>query len=162
MGVEIERKFLVNLKDFKTLQSLHLPMRPKYITQGYLSSDPERTVRIRMIDDEAYITIKGKRIGNSCPEFEYRIPVEDGGELIKLCSNVLSKTRYHLGRWEIDVFSKDNTGLIIAEIEMSSEDEKFEIPWWVGKEVSDNDLYFNSSLARRPWAKWPVNSRNSQ
>lgn len=155
MAVEIERKFMVQ-GEFRKSATKMLE-----ITQAYLSSDPERTIRIRLQDDEAFLTIKG--IGNesglSRLEYEYEIPKADAEEMLKLCeAGVVVKTRFLVPvgnhTWELDVFHGDNQGLIIAEIELSSENEDFIKPEWVGREVTGDLRYYNSALLKRPYKQW--------
>ncbi|RYD17579.1 MAG: CYTH domain-containing protein, partial [Verrucomicrobiaceae bacterium] len=129
------------------------------LSQGYLTRDSGRTVRVRTSGEKAWLTIKGNSEGIRRSEFEYEIPVEEGRELLGLClPSVIDKTRYevhfagHL--WEIDVFHGDNDGLIVAEVEIEDESVKPELPPWIGKEVSGEDRYYNSSLAVRPYAIW--------
>jgi adenylate cyclase len=151
MAVEIERKFLVN-GDLSFLDTC----RNVFIQQGYLNIDPEKTVRVRTLENvagkSAFITVKGKTVGISKPEFEYRIPPKDAEEMFKLCGDrVIEKTRYFLPHgnftWEIDVFSGKHRTLVIAEIELKSEDDVFDIPEWIGREVTTDHAYSNSSLA---------------
>lgn len=152
---EIERKFLVDgdfTPDVTTSTN---------IVQGYLCSVPERTVRVRVRDDRAYLTIKG--IGNASGasrfEWEQEITPGDAEKLILLCEpGVIEKTR-HLAivgdhKFEIDEFHGDNSGLIVAEIELLDEDEKFEKPTWLGKEVTGDIRYYNAELAKRPFMSW--------
>jgi adenylate cyclase len=154
MAVEIERKFLIH-KD-------RLPALPigKRLKQGYIESAPGKVVRIRTSDDDAFLTLKGKTEGFSRLEYEYSIPYTDAVEILdKLCSKpIISKTRYeimHEGKkWELDVFELENRGLIVAEIELSSETESFALPSWVGKEVSDLKQYRNNYLAEHPFITW--------
>jgi adenylate cyclase len=153
MGTEIERKFLVVGDDWRRGAS-----GSSYI-QGYLSRDVARVVRIRQTGPSAYLTIKGTAEGTKRPEFEYPIPLSDAQQLMKLCLRPLvEKTRYVIKyggkRWEVDEFHGDNHGLILAEIELSSEDESIEIPPWIGQEVSGDSRYFNSSLSERPYTQW--------
>jgi len=154
MALEIERKFLLKNDDWKKLiQSAH------QIKQGYLNSNPNRTVRIRLIGQKGIITIKGITKGTTRLEFEYEIPKNEAEELILLCENpIIQKTRnivlINKHTWEIDVFDGVNKGLAVAEIELTSEDEKFEIPEWVGKEVSYDNKYFNASLIKNPYCEW--------
>ncbi len=156
MAQEIERKFLVKSESFKK-DSIH-KMR---ITQGYLSSVPERTVRVRIKGDQGFITVKG--IGNdsgaSRYEWEKEIPVGEVIELLKICEpGVIDKTRFHVksGKhtYEVDEFYGDNEGLVVAEIELSSEDETFQKPEWLGEEVTGDVKYFNSMLMKTPFKKW--------
>lgn len=151
-NTEIERKFLVDfdLIDPKTIISTSI------IEQGYLSDKP--TVRIRIQDDEAFITIKGETKGITRQEFEYDIPFEDAESMMKLCNKTISKKRifidYKKKLWSIDIFDGDNKGLIVAEIELQDENEEFDIPHWVTKEVSDDKRYYNSNLIKNPYKNW--------
>ncbi len=155
MAQEIERKFLVS-GEFKSLAS-----KNTRITQGYLSSVPERTVRVRVKGDKGYITIKG--IGNDSGasrfEWEKEIPVAEVQELLKICEpGVIDKTRYlvQIGNhtFEVDEFYGENEGLTVAEIELSSENENFEKPSWLGEEVTGDVKYYNSMLMKHPYTKW--------
>ncbi len=155
MAMEIERKFLVD-KSRWTPSS-----KGDSIRQGYLSKEPERTIRIRIRNDKGFITIKGKNDeeGLSRLEFEYEIPTQDAEAMLKLCLRpVLEKTRYvenidgHV--WELDEFYGDNEGLLVAEIELSSKDEKFTKPEWILEEVTGDARYYNSSLLSNPYKLW--------
>ncbi|NDV95615.1 CYTH domain-containing protein [Dysgonomonas sp. 521] len=155
MALEIERKFLVN-GDFKQYASAY-----EEVVQGYLSSVTGRTVRVRIKGDKAYITIKGKSNESGVTRFEWEkeISITDARELLKLCEpGMIDKVRYYIrsGRhtFEVDEFHGENEGLIIAEIELSSEDEQFEKPNWLGKEVTGDRRYYNSSLVKLPYTKW--------
>ena len=153
MAFEIERKFLVNTKLWNS------PKKGKFLSQAYLSVDPLPTVRIRISDEQAFLTIKGPSDTISRPEFEYEIPVAEASELMKLAvAGPVEKTRYEIeygGKcWEIDVFSGKNSGLVLAEIELESEDEKFSKPAWLLNEVSGDKRYYNSYLARHPYENW--------
>ncbi len=155
MAQEIERKFLVN-GDFK-----HFSKKSTRITQGYLSSVPERTVRVRIKGDKGFITIKGigSASGASRYEWEKEIPVSEVDELLKICEpGVIDKTRYLVEAgahtFEVDEFYGDNDGLVVAEIELSSEDETFEKPQWLGQEVTGDAKYFNSMLMKNPFKNW--------
>lgn len=158
MGVEIERKFLVK-GNFKTLTTKEVRIR-----QGYLSSVPERTVRIRLKGESAFITIKGIPTsgGVSRYEWEKEIPLNEGIELLKLCEpGVIDKTRYFLPEkrgliFEVDEFYGLNKGLVLAEIELPSEDYDFDRPPWLGEEVTGDARYYNSSLSRKPYLRWEV------
>ena len=147
MALEIEHKFLVNGDSYKWEAS-----GKQEIIQGYLSRDPERTVRVRVRDDKAFITIKGKGTGGTArPEFEYEVPLEDALEMIKLClPPIIVKTRYivmHEGnRWEVDEFKGNLQGLVIAELEVPSEDYFFNLPQFVGLEVTGDPRYYNANL----------------
>jgi adenylate cyclase len=155
MAQEIERKFLVT-GDFRGEAG-----KATRIIQGYLSSVPERTVRIRIRGEKGFITIKGP--GNATGviryEWEKEIPVTEAEELLTICEpGVIDKTRYEIIKgnhvFEVDEFYGENTGLILAEIELSSEDEVFERPHWLGDEVTGDSRYFNSELIRYPFSKW--------
>jgi adenylate cyclase len=154
MGIEIERKFLLANDDWRGLG------QPTPMRQGYLVADPVRTVRVRIEGGRAVITIKSKSVGASRGEWEYEIPVSDASELLQgLCEKPLvEKTRHrieHAGHtWEVDEFHGDNAGLVVAEIELDAEDEAFEIPAWIGREVTGDKRYYNSSLIRLPYSKW--------
>lgn len=155
MATEIERKFLVKNDSWR-----QQAYRSKHLRQGYLASDEIRSVRVRIADDEAHLNIKSGTLGVSRSEFEYAIPLEDAQEILEnLCGkSLLEKTR-HLVRhdehvWEIDVFGGDNAGLVLAEVELKEIDEPFELPVWVGKEVSHDPRYYSSCLAEHPYQSW--------
>jgi len=153
MAAEIERKFLVADDSWRDGS---MGVR---IAQGYLSQDPDRTVRVRLAGENAWITIKGRSQGITRAEFEYAIPPEEARELLVLClPSVIDKTRHEIRNgghvWEVDVFHGENDGLIVAEVELSNENEKPEMPAWLGAEVSDDVRYFNSHLARLPFTHW--------
>jgi adenylate cyclase len=155
MNIEIERKFLV------AGPFIHLAVKQLSIRQGYLSFDPERNVRIRTANNDAYITIKGKtnESGMSRFEFEKEITLEEAELLFKLCIGYLiEKTRYHVPSeghlFEVDVFYGANEGLIIAEIELKSETEALKIPDWIGEEVTGIKKYYNSHLVQHPFNDW--------
>jgi adenylate cyclase len=154
MGVEIERKFLPAGDGWRGLGE------PTLMRQGYLCSDPVRTVRVRIEGERAVITIKSKSIGATRGEWEYEIPVPDAAELLeRLCEQPLvEKVRHRIGykghTWEVDEFLGENAGLVVAEIELGSEDEAFETPDWIGQEVTGDPRYYNSSLIRLPYSKW--------
>ena len=152
---EIERKFLVK-GDFKPFVS-----KSRRITQGYLSSVPERTVRIRINEEKGFITIKGisSASGLSRYEWEKEIPVSEARELLAICEpGIIDKTRFivELGvhTFEIAEFYGDNQGLIVAEIELKSEDEAFSIPEWLGEEVTGDIKYYNAMLVKNPYKNW--------
>jgi len=153
MGTEIERKFLV--RDVSVVNYAQaIPYR-----QGYLSTVPARTVRIRIAGDHAYITIKGTNTGASRAEFEYEIPLDDARELLPMCEPpLIEKTRYrieHAGlTWELDVFEGENAGLVVAEVELPAADTPVDMPAWVGEEVTGDPRYYNANLVARPFTKW--------
>lgn len=147
MALEIERKFLVSAEN---LSDIHMTDGEK-ISQGYLCTDIEKTVRVRIKNNHGYICIKTKNIGIVRNEFEYEIPVSDAEELLKICGkNILSKIRYKINYknhvWELDIFEGKLAGLIMAEVEINSADEVVEIPEWIGKEVSDDPRFYNVRL----------------
>ncbi|MGI4022112.1 MAG: CYTH domain-containing protein [Janthinobacterium lividum] len=155
MGVEIERKFLV---DDQKWSEFNKPEGTAY-RQGYLANEKDKTIRIRIAGDKAFITIKGATEGFTRKEFEYEIPLNDAQELLESFSlKGTSKIRYRVpvGNkvWEIDVFSGDNEGLIVAEIELNSEEETFEKPGFLLEEVTYDPRYYNSNLALHPYKSW--------
>jgi len=155
MGKEIERKFLI---DPDKWQRVSKPKGQLY-RQGYLSTDPNRTIRVRLTDTNGYITIKGISVNATRSEYEYEIPASEAKELLdSLSVSELVKTRYKIDHgkkvWEVDEFSGDNTGLIVAEIELTSEDEYFDTPDWIGKEVTGEEKYYNSNLTINPYKNW--------
>ncbi|ASU36300.1 CYTH domain-containing protein [Mucilaginibacter xinganensis] len=158
MGVEIERKFLV---DHAMWQKLDKPPGVHY-QQGYIVSDENCTVRIRVTDAHGFITLKGRTSGITRSEYEYEIPVADGLEMLKkFAKNGTEKIRYRIPlggfTWEVDEFLSDNEGLLIAEIELKSENDKFEKPEWITRDVTDDMRYANSNLATLPYREWPEN-----
>ena len=154
MSLEIERKFLV--ADPTVLMGL----QGERLVQAYIAATGRATVRVRIAGEHAWLTLKGATKGISRRELEYSIPVADAELcLAELCADgIVSKTRYripHAGHvWEVDVFDGANAGLVLAEIELSSDDERFERPSWLGEEVSGDPRYFNSQLAERPFGSW--------
>ncbi|MBK1703496.1 CYTH domain-containing protein [Halochromatium glycolicum] len=155
MATEIERKFLVSSESWREAVELEVP-----VMQGYLAGTSRLTLRARLQGDQGVLTIKGASRGISRSEFEYPIPAEDAKAMLAELAeySIVEKTRYlvrfgaHL--WEIDVFAGDNAGLVLAEIELSAEDEDFERPAWLGPEVSDDPRYYNANLARHPYKEW--------
>lgn len=155
MGLEIERKYLVNLPKWEVLEK----PEGEYYRQGYLSTDPFKTVRVRQTTTQGFLTIKGISVGAVRAEYEYEIPYQEAGELLDQFSTAeLSKVRYKIpidGKvWEVDEFLGDNTGLILAEIELTTEDEKYDLPEWVATEVTEDERYYNSNLTSHPYQKW--------
>ncbi len=155
MNKEIERKFLVNKIKWQALE------KPKGIKcrQTYLSSDPNKIIRIRTLGEKGFITIKGKLAGITRTEFEYEIPIDDTNIMIDLFgSNIIEKLRYYINYennlWEVDEFEGLNKGLIIAEIELDNEDDTFAIPEWLEEEVSHEMKYYNSNLHIKPYSIW--------
>lgn len=158
MGQEIERKFLVLNQNFKEES-----FKESKIVQGFLSTVPERTVRVRIKENQGFITIKG--IGNASGasryEWEKEISISEANDLLKICEpGVIDKTRYNIKHgkhiFEVDVFYGDNKGLTIAEVELSSEDENFTKPSWLGKEVTGDIKYYNAVLMKNPYKNWKL------
>ena len=154
MGKEIERKYLINDDSWRQEAS------GTTYRQGYLSTVKERTVRVRTIDDKGFLTIKGITIGATRREYEYEIPTADANEMLdELCEKpIIEKTRFKISHtgltWEIDEFAGVNQGLIVAEVELESEDQNIDFPPWVGEEVSGDPRYFNSNLIANPYTNW--------
>lgn len=154
MANETERKFLVRNQEFKSLGKKH------YIHQGFLSTDKERVVRIRILDENAFITVKGKNAGATRAEFEYDIPLDDARFMLEnLCLKpTIEKYRYNVSyegfTWEVDDFLGENAGLMVAEIELESADQEFLRPDWIGEEVTDDPRYYNANLVKNPYRNW--------
>ncbi|WP_348669269.1 CYTH domain-containing protein [uncultured Polaribacter sp.] len=156
MNIEIERKFLVKNLNYKSES-----FEKKCIKQGYLNSNKNRTVRIRVSDDTGFITIKGKSNKNGTSRFEWEkeISATEAEELLLLCEpTIIEKTRYLIKvgyhTFEVDEFAGDNSGLVVAEIELNTEDEVFEKPDWLSKEVTGDLKYYNSSISKLPFINW--------
>jgi adenylate cyclase len=155
MGIEIERKFLVNKDLWNALEK----PEGKFYRQGYLTTVPDKTIRVRLTDSGAYLTIKGRSTGATRSEYEYKIPDNEAKELLdNFAVAELTKFRYTMAYqnkiWEVDEFLGDNQGLIVAEIELDSETETFELPAWIAKEVTGEEKYYNSNLSVNPFNKW--------
>lgn len=154
MGREIERKFLVIGDSWRTAD------KGIMVRQGHLSTDSERVVRVRIAGEKGFLTIKGKGKGLVRPEYEYEIPRQDAEEILDgICiGHIIEKTRCHVqykGRtWEIDQFHGENQGLVVAEVELESEDQEIQRPDWLGDEVSGDPRYLNVNLALRPFGQW--------
>jgi len=154
MGIEIEHKFLIDTDKLPSLSNGYT------IKQGYIQTADHTTVRVRIRNQDAFLTIKGKSVGASRLEFEYPIPLQDANDMMDtLCqSSVIEKTRYLIEyerhTWEVDIFEGSNKGLVVAEVELESEDESFTLPSWVTKEVTDDIRYFNSNLVENPYCDW--------
>ena len=163
MPVEIERKFLLTDKP-PVVAGVEM-------VQGYLCKDPDRTIRVRLErggdvgkEDRAVLSVKGKPVGLTRPEYEYSIPIDEAQELMELCiGSLVEKTRYrhHVGKhvWEVDVFHGENEGLVVAEIELSAEAESYDKPDWIGAEVSSDLRYANSNLSINPYRQWQIADR---
>ncbi|RZJ10351.1 MAG: CYTH domain-containing protein [Rubrivivax sp.] len=154
MGIEIERKFLVNGDGWRAAAASQ-----ERFSQGYLSRDPARTVRVRIAGDAAFITIKGATTGATRAEFEYDIPVADARQLLAMSDGpVVDKVRHlcpHDGMtWEVDEFLGPNAGLVVAEIELTEEGQVFAKPAWLGAEVTGDGRYVNANLAVHPFTRW--------
>lgn len=154
--IEIERKFLVKSPEFKDQAT-----GCSHFVQGYITSPPAKTVRVRIADDKAYLTIKGSGSASGMSRFEWEmeIPGRDALALLGICEGgVIEKDRYFVPfaghTFEVDEFFGDNEGLVMAEVELSSEDEAFEKPEWLGQEVTGDSRYYNSSLRKHPYIQW--------
>ena len=154
MGKEIERKFLLKSDSWRSFA------KGKRHRQGYLNRVKERIVRIRTIEDKGFLTIKGITTGATREEFEYEIPVAEASAMLEqLCERpLIEKNRYKIEFsglvWEVDEFLGENQGLIVAEVELESEDQSFEKPAWIGEEVTGDPKYFNSNLVQHPYSRW--------
>ena len=156
MQNEIERKFLVKNDDF-----IKQSTKKQVIKQGFLSTDKKRTVRVRIKDDKGFLTIKGisNDSGTTRMEWEKEIPLPEAEQLLKICKKpIIIKNRYLVpfngNIFEVDVFKKKNKGLVLAEVELQSEDQNFKKPNWLGKEVTGDKRYYNSVLQKHPFKKW--------
>lgn len=155
MGTEIERKFLIGDDSWQAAADAG-----KVIRQGYLTTDPDRTVRVRRKGERGFLTIKGRSTGASRAEFEWEIPVDEADAMLDTLAMrpLIEKTRYtiqHAGHeWELDVFVGDNAGLVLAEVELESEDEAVTIPSWAATEVTDDTRYYNAALVKAPFTTW--------
>jgi len=154
MGKEIEKKFLLISDDWRNLGS------GESYCQGYLNAEKDRTVRVRTVGDQGYLTIKGPSVGAARLEYEYNIPIGEAKEILHhLCHKpLIEKIRYKIPFasfiWEVDEFKGENEGLIFAEIELSYEGQNFEKPPWVGREVTDDPRYYNANLVGNPFSQW--------
>lgn len=154
MAIEIERKFLVDLEELGELKD------GQDIKQGYIKTVDNTVVRVRVKGDKGFLTIKGENVGVSRLEFEYEIPLDEANEMLeKLCSKpIIDKTRYIIKYknhfWELDVFYGDNEGLVVAEVELESEDEEIKPPSWVRQEVTGDIRYYNNNLMKEPYKVW--------
>jgi adenylate cyclase len=153
MSIEIERKFLVNEKLVPKAE------REIAMVQAYLHADPDRTIRVRIAGNSAYLTIKGRMVGFSRPEFEYEIPMKDAREMLQMAATQpVEKVRHEIyvdgKKWEVDFFEGANKGLVLAEIELSDESEQIQLPDWIREEVTGQIQYYNSYLAKYPFMGW--------
>ncbi len=155
MAIEIERKFLIANDEWR-----HNADGGIQITQGYMGGNDKSSVRIRVNGDTANINIKSKTLGAQRSEYEYDIPLTDANEMLTtLCDRpYIDKTRYHVHHqghlWEVDVFAGENEGLVVAEIELTTVDETFSLPSWIGEEVTDAPRYYNICLVTHPFKSW--------
>ncbi len=153
MAKEIERKYLVKGNQWKTLA------QGMVYRQGYIPTVGKQTVRVRIVGNQGYLTIKGENVGATRSEFEYPIPVQDAAEMLHtLCDRpLIEKTRYKIPQgdlvWEVDEFAGENAGLVIAEVELQEENQQIELPEWIERQVTD-PKYYNSNLAKHPYSKW--------
>jgi adenylate cyclase len=166
MGIEIERKFTVVSDSWRS--QAHKSVR---MAQGYLNDMAAMrngtqlaSVRIRIAGDQAFLNLKSRELGSTRQEFEYEIPIADAEALLKLCvGGLIDKTRHYVKHagflWEVDVFEGDNAGLTVAEIELPAADTSFELPDWVGREVTDALRYYNLALAERPYSRWTAEEK---
>ncbi len=154
MSVEIERKFLVRGDEWRSAAE------GRVFRQGYLSTDRERTVRVRTVGQRGCLAVKGPTAGVSRPEYEYEIPYAEAQEMLdRLClTPLIEKTRYRIPRaglvWEVDEFHGANQGLVLAEVELEAEDQPFDAPSWIGEEVSGDPKYQNANLVAHPFKSW--------
>jgi CYTH domain-containing protein len=154
LAIEIERKFLIKSDEWRNSDN------GTNYKQGYISTDNERTVRIRISETMAYLTIKGKSERAKRLEYEYEIPIEDAKEMLNKLSKkpIIEKVRYKVNykglTWEVDEFFGDNKGLILAEVELIDENQKVEIPDWIGEEVTGDPKYYNANLIQNPYKNW--------
>ena len=154
MATEIERKFLVRGDAWRSFA------KGTTYRQGYLNSAKERTVRVRIADAKAFLTIKGVTVGATRSEYEYEIPFDEGKAMLDALAEkpLIEKKRYKIPvgdlTWEIDEFLGDNAGLIVAEIELTSEDRAFDMPAWIGEEVTGDPRYYNANLIKNPFTRW--------
>ncbi|MDK2976330.1 MAG: adenylate cyclase [Candidatus Marinimicrobia bacterium] len=161
MSVEIERKFLVKGDGWREKSN------GIFYRQGYLSLKKEHVVRIRVVGEKAFLTVKSTSKWASRMEFEYPIPLQDAEYMLNhLCEKpLIEKKRYTFESggmtWEVDEFFNENAGLILAEVELTSEDQSLELPSWIGREVTGDSRFYNSSLIRKPYSKWTDDSRQS-
>ena len=160
MAIEIERKFLVVNDTWRAAADAGMRLRQGYLSRVTGADAVRSSVRVRTDGERAFLNIKSATLGIRRQEYEYPIPLADAEAMLaELCVGaVVEKTRYHVASgahvWEIDVFAGDNTGLVVAEIELDDESESFQRPGWLGEEVSDDPRYYNVCLADRPYCRW--------
>ena len=155
MGLEIERKYLVVNDQWRDAV-----VSKSRLQQGYLANQANASVRVRVSDDRAWLNVKSTTVGISRHEFEYEIPLQDAREMLQHVAEkpFIDKTRYRVRHgehiWDLDLFAGENAGLVVAEVELESESQPFELPPWVGDEVSDDTRYYNVNLVRHPYSRW--------
>lgn len=160
MATEIERKFLLVDDSWQAQADDGVPMRQGYLSTSLPAQDVKSSIRIRIAGEQANLNIKSATLGITRQEYEYAIPLADANELLDTLADgpIIEKTRYHVQHgkhtWEIDVFTGDNQGLVVAEIELSDEQENFERASWLGEEVSDDPRYYNVCLVKHPFKDW--------
>ncbi|WP_313170633.1 CYTH domain-containing protein [Stenotrophomonas sp.] len=161
MGIEIERKFLVTGDGWRAAAHAVVPMAQGYINDiaAMDSGAQKASVRVRIQGEAAYLNIKSRELGHTRQEFEYPVPVNEARELLALCVGGLIDKRRHLVQhggllWEVDEFLGDNAGLVVAEVELASADQVFDMPDWAGAEVTDELRYYNLALASKPYNQW--------
>jgi adenylate cyclase len=167
MGVEIERKFTVVGDTWREAAEQSVRMAQGYLNDiGAVQCGAQKaSVRVRIAGDRAFLNLKSRELGHTRQEFDYEIPLSDGEALLKLCvGGLIDKTRHYVRHagflWEVDEFAGDNSGLIVAEIELASADTTFEPPAWAGKEVTDELRYYNLALAERPYSRWSAEEKH--
>ncbi len=168
MGIEIERKFLVAGDAWRAAAHKVVAMAQGYLNDiDAVESGAQRaSVRVRIEGDEAHLNLKSREPGHTRQEFDYVIPVADARAMLALCTGgLIDKRRHYVNHgghlWEVDEFLGDNAGLVVAEIELDSADEAFELPAWAGKQVTDSLRYYNLTLAARPYSRWSEDERNA-
>jgi adenylate cyclase len=154
VGIEIERKFLVDADTWRLLES-----EGSFYCQGYLSTSPQRTVRVRVADEKGFLTVKGLVTGATRAEYEYEIPIDEAQALLKICQKPLIEKKRHIidggeVTWEVDEFLGENQGLILAEVELRNENQEFMKPSWLAGEVTHDRRYYNANLVAYPYGSW--------
>lgn len=160
MATEIERKFLLTNDSWRAQADAGTPMRQGYLIAASAQQQAKASVRVRIAGEEANLNIKSATLGVTRQEYEYPIPLHEANEMLDTLADgpLIEKTRYHVPHgghtWEIDVFSGDNAGLVVAEVELATADESFQRPPWLGEEVSDDPRYYNVCLVQHPFKDW--------
>jgi len=161
MGIEIERKFLVANDQWRAGVEKSVRMAQGYLNdmQAMRAGTQKASVRVRIAGEQAFLNLKSRELGHTRQEFDYEIPVADAEDLLRLCvGGLIAKTRHYVNHagflWEVDEFDGENSGLVVAEIELPSADTLFDKPGWVGREVTEQLRYYNLALAERPYSRW--------